>query len=79
MRKNPLRELLNRFMWDPSMDIADLEIHYLSRGSPAGYGIIRGEEIKDLGDMFIITDSLMIPYRRVLRVYYRDELVYPQE
>ena len=61
------------------MNISEVEIHYLSRGSPAGYGVIKGGEIRELGDMFIITDDLMIPYRRVLRVYYRGELVYSQE
>lgn len=45
-RRNPLRNLLNRLVWDRSLNSSDYTIYFKSRGSPSGIDAVKGNELE---------------------------------
>ncbi len=71
-----VRKTLNKYKWSPNTDFSLIEVHYVDRLSPRGYSVIRGDDIVELGTMFIFTKNGMIPYHRVIRILYDGKVVF---
>jgi len=72
---NP-REILNNIKWNPKFDIKDIEIWYIHRGAPNDTKIISGNEIVDLDKSFMHTTSAFIPYHRIFKIIYKNEVIF---
>ncbi len=71
-----VRKTLNKYKWSPNTDFSLIEVHYVDRLNPRGYSVIRGDDIVELGTMFIFTKNGMIPYHRVIRILYDGKIVF---
>ncbi len=71
-----VRKTLNKYKWSPNINFSLIEVHYVDRLSPRGYSIIHGDDIVELGTMFIFTKNGMIPYHRVIRILYDGKVVF---
>jgi uncharacterized protein (UPF0248 family) len=45
-RRNPLRNLLNRLVWDRSLNPGDYAIYFESRGTTSGFEVVKGDELE---------------------------------
>jgi uncharacterized protein (UPF0248 family) len=69
------KEVLNKIKW--SKDIKKAEIWYLHRGAPNDTMIISGKDIVSLHHSFMdLKDGTMIPYHRILKIFYDGKLVW---
>ncbi len=69
------KEVLNKIKW--SKDIKKAEIWYLHRGAPNDTMIIPGKDIIALYHSFMeLEDGTMIPYHRILKIFYDGKLVW---
>jgi uncharacterized protein (UPF0248 family) len=69
------KEVLNKIKW--SKDIKKAEIWYLHRGAPNDTMIISGKDIVSLRHSFMdLKDGTMIPYHRILKIFYDGKLVW---
>jgi uncharacterized protein (UPF0248 family) len=73
------REILNELKWREDRDISKAEIWYSSRGTEEGYVIITGGELTELGKSFFSTASATIPYYKIFRIVYEDEVIFDRE
>ncbi len=75
MRRYSIKEILNRFKWHPGLDFSKVKILYIDR--PKGYGEISGDEIEDIGHMFLyLRSGNVIPHHRIVEIRYGDEVVW---
>jgi uncharacterized protein (UPF0248 family) len=72
---NP-RIILNELKWKNGFDINLAEIWYIHRGAPNDTKIITGRDILDLEKSFMKTTSSMIPYHRIIKIVYKDEIIF---
>lgn len=72
---NP-REILNKLKWRQGFDINLAEIWYIHRGAPKDTMIIPGKDIVKLDKSFMQTTSAMIPYHRIFKIVYRNEIIF---
>lgn len=75
MRRYSIKDLLNKFKWHPDFDFSLVKVVYIDR--PKGFSEIHGEEIKEIGHMFIYLNSgVAIPHHRIVEIRYGDEVVW---
>jgi len=70
------RKILNKLKWSEDKDLAKAEIWYVHRGAPNDTKIISGSEITDLGRSFFDTKEATIPYHRVFKIVYENEVIF---
>ena len=69
------KEVLNKIKW--SKDIKKAELWYLHRGAPNNTMIISGKDIVRPHHSFMeLEDGTMIPYHRILKIFYDGKLVW---
>ncbi|UCF49014.1 MAG: DUF504 domain-containing protein [Thermoplasmatales archaeon] len=72
---NP-RNILNELKWKNNCDLELAEIWYVHRGAPNDTTIISGKEIVSLEKSFMQTKNSMIPYHRIFKIIYRNEIIF---
>ena len=75
---NP-RNILNKFKWKKDLDFKEVEVWYLHRGAPNDTKTINGKEIVDIGKSFIKTNQAMIPFHRVFKIKYKNEIIFERK
>lgn len=75
---NP-RDILNEYKWKNGYKIEDLEIWYIHRGAPNDTKIISGKDIIEIDKSFMKTTSSMIPYHRIFKIIYKEQIVFKRE
>ncbi len=71
-----VRKTLNEYKWRPDTDFSKIVVYYIDRLRPEGYATLTGDEIEDLGTMFIFTRDGMIPYHRVMKIEYDGKVIW---
>ena len=71
-----VREALNMLKWKKEFDFDKVEIWYIDRGAPNDSSVICGREIERIGRSFIYTKGKTIPFHRVIRVVYQDNIIF---
>ena len=72
---NP-RDILNELKWKNNCDLELAEIWYVHRGAPNDTKIISGKDIVSLEKSFMQTTNSMIPYHRIFKIIYRNEIIF---
>jgi len=75
---NP-RYILNKLKWKEDANFKEVKIEYLHRGAPNDTKIISGQEIIDIGKSFMETNYAMIPFHRIEKIRYKDEIVFEKK
>lgn len=73
---NKIRDILNALQWDKKEDISEVTIVYIDRGAIQDTTVITGKDIKVVHKTFIETYDAMIPHHRVLRIIYKNTVVF---
>ncbi|HVP94694.1 MAG TPA: DUF504 domain-containing protein [Methanoregulaceae archaeon] len=72
--------LLLKYFHDPRYVFSDIEVCYIDRGAPGDVSCIRGSNILNLDSYYFETEveyrAKAIPYHRICRIKYRDEIVW---
>ncbi|HDJ50589.1 MAG TPA: DUF504 domain-containing protein [Thermoprotei archaeon] len=70
------RDTLLKIFWI-KRSLEDVKVELLFRGAPNDKVYITGKDIKHIGRHWLVTYSAgEIPYHRVLRIYYKNKLVF---
>ena len=72
---NP-RDILNELKWRQIFNLENTEIWYVHRGAKNDTKIIYGKYIVNLEKSFFQTKTAMIPYHRILKIVYADEVIF---
>jgi len=72
---NP-REILNELKWKQNCNLDLAEIWYVHRGAPNDTMIISGKDIVKLERPFMQTTSATIPYHRIFKIVYKNEVIF---
>ena len=72
---NP-KDILNELKWRKSFELEKAEIWYIHRGAPNDTKIISGKEVVKLGKSFMQTNTAMIPYHRVFKIIYDENIIF---
>ncbi len=72
---NP-KDILNELKWRKSSELEKAEIWYIHRGAPNDTKIISGKEVLKLGKSFMQTNTAMIPYHRVFKITYGEDIIF---
>jgi len=72
---NP-RDILNELKWKENCDLKLAEIWYVHRGAPNNTKIISGKDIVFLEKSFMQTTSAMIPYHRIFKIVYKNDIIF---
>ena len=75
---NP-RDILNEMKWKKNLNLDLAEVWYVHRGAPNDTKIISGKEIVNLEKSFIQTTTSMIPYHRIYKIIYKDEIIFKRK
>ena len=73
------RDVLLRYRWTPSLDPADLEIIFVSRGHPGDVEVVRGDEIDDIRRDSFVVGGKVIPYHRVVEIRDGERVVFRRQ
>jgi len=73
------RDILNELKWRYKTSLDEAKIYYVHRGAPGDYRIMSGSEIEDLNRSFIKTKEAQIPYHRVFKIEYEEEIIFVRE
>lgn len=73
------RDVLNKLKWQKGFDISLCKICYIHRGAPDDTKIISGDVVVKLEKSFMKTSSAMIPYHRIFKIVYKDQVVFQRE
>jgi len=73
------RDVLNELRWREGKSLKDSEIWYADRMKPEGYKIIQGGEISELGRGYFTIGETMLPYYKIVRITYRDEVIFERK
>jgi len=73
---NKIRDILNALQWDKKETISEVKIVYIDRGAVHDTNVINGKDIKAVHKTFIETYDAMIPHHRVLRIIYKDTVIF---
>ena len=72
MPSNPLRDLFNKIIWDPSIDPSEIIVCYVSRGAPRDREEFYGTQILKVWsrgvDVNIRGKRKYIPFHRIIEV-----------
>ncbi len=69
-----LRDILNEIKWTKDLDKA--ELWYVHRGAPNDIKIISGKDIVRIEKSSLDTTTATIPYHRIFKVVYDNEIVF---
>jgi len=69
-----VRDILNEIKW--TKDLSKVTIWYIHRGALHNTKSITGDEITDIGKSFLGTTNTSIPYHRILKIFYGDEIAF---
>jgi uncharacterized protein (UPF0248 family) len=69
-----VRDILNKIKW--TKDLKKVTIWYIHRGALHNTKMISGDEIISIGRSFLETTTATIPYHRILKVFYGDEVLF---
>jgi uncharacterized protein (UPF0248 family) len=72
---NP-RDILNNIKWNSKYNFDFVEIFYIHRGAPNDTKIISGKEIIALEKSFLQTIYASIPYHRIFKILYKNEVIF---
>jgi len=75
---NP-KNILNKLKWKQDCNLNKAEIWYVHRGAINDTKIISGKEIIKLEKSFMKTTNAMIPYHRIFKVVYKDEIIFDRK
>jgi len=71
-RENPLRNLLNRLLWDSEIDPSDYEIVFISRGAPNDTEIICGSALVKVWargfEAKVRGGTKYVPFHRIIEI-----------
>jgi uncharacterized protein (UPF0248 family) len=73
------REILNELKWREDREISKAEIWYRSRTAKDGFSIISGDDLTELGKSFFSTVRATIPFYKIFRIIYDDEVIFDRE
>jgi uncharacterized protein (UPF0248 family) len=72
--------LLLRFYHDPGYDFSRVRVEYVNRGAPGDRSAVQGDRILALDAQYLEVDAgthvACIPYHRILRILYDDEVAW---
>jgi uncharacterized protein (UPF0248 family) len=69
-----VRDILNKIKW--TKDLKKVTIWYIHRGALQNLKIISGGDIISIGRSFLETTTATIPYHRIIKVFYGDEVLF---
>jgi uncharacterized protein (UPF0248 family) len=69
-----IRDILNEIKW--TKDLEKVKIWYIHRGALNNIKIINGNEITGIGKSFLETPTASIPYHRITKIFYGDEMIF---
>ncbi len=69
-----IRDILNKIKW--TKDLKNVTIWYVHRGALGNVKMISGGEIINIGRSFLETSTAMIPYHRITKIFYGDEVLF---
>lgn len=72
---NP-RDILNKLKWQKDFNLSLSEIWYIHRGAPDDTKIINGNDIVKLEKSFIKTTTALIPYHRIFKIVYKNNVIF---
>jgi uncharacterized protein (UPF0248 family) len=76
MTERFVRDILLKRKWS-DVDLEELSIVYISRGSPGDISRFQGLEIDHIGRSFVeLIEGTMIPYHRMIKVYKGEDLIW---
>ena len=73
---NKIRDILNALQWDKKEDMSEVTVFYIDRGAIHDTTVINGRDIKAVYKTFIETYDAMIPHHRILRIIYKNTVVF---
>jgi len=73
------KDVLNELKWRVDRDLSYAIIHYVHRGAPNDERVISGEVIEELDSSHLISQGSTIPYHRIFRIEYEDEVIFERE
>ena len=73
------RNILNEIKWKKNLNLELAEVWYVHRGAPNDTKIISGKEIVNLEKSFMQTNTSMIPYHRIYKIIYKDEIIFKRK
>ncbi|MFQ5837295.1 MAG: DUF504 domain-containing protein [Thermoplasmata archaeon] len=78
-RGTRVRDVLNELRWHPERDSLKARIFYRHRGVEEGFAVISGDEVEQLGSSSFTFGGSTIPYYKVFRITYEDEVLFERE
>jgi uncharacterized protein (UPF0248 family) len=69
-----VRDILNKIKW--TKDLKKVTVWYIHRGALHNTKMISGDEIMGIGRSFLETTTTSIPYHRIIKILYRDEVIF---
>jgi len=69
-----VRDILNKIKW--TKDLNKVTIWYVHRGALGNIKMISGDEIISIGRSFLETSTAMIPYHRITKILYENEVLF---
>jgi uncharacterized protein (UPF0248 family) len=69
-----IRDVLNKIKW--TKDLKKVTVWYVHRGAPHNMKMISGDEIVVIGRSFLETADTSIPYHRIIKVLYGNEVMF---
>lgn len=69
-----VRDILNKIKW--TKDLKKVTIWYIHRGALHNTKMISGDEITSIRRSFLETTTATIPYHRIIKVLYGDEVMF---
>jgi len=70
------RDLLNKMKWHDDYDFDRVKIYYISRGAEGGISSVSGSNVRELERHFFVTRDGEIPYHRITKIEYGEEVVF---
>ncbi len=69
-----VRDILNEIKW--TKDLSKVTIWYIHRGALHNTKSIKGDEIIDIGISFLGTTTACIPYHRIIKILYENNIIF---
>jgi uncharacterized protein len=69
-----VRNILNKIKW--TKNLKKVTIWYVHHGALHNMKMISGDEIIGIGRSFLETSNAMIPYHRIIKILYGDEVLF---
>lgn len=73
------RDILNEIKWRYKTSLDEAKIYYIHRGAPGDYRVMWGSEIEELSRSLIKTKDAQIPYHRIFKIEYKEEIILERE